>query len=163
MTPDSKQGACQGRKLTQKEVQEEDTFACSSEGEDRAASFAHTHGRRDKCQGAGGEDTRYRALVARANFLSSDRPDISHAVKELCRSISAPGSTDWDALKRLGTSLIGKPRLVWYFKWQKRPSQIHVLTDSDWAGCVKTRKSASGGVLFRGSILSSIGQAPIPQ
>ena len=31
------------------------------------------------------EATQYRAIVARANYLASDRPDIMYAVKELCR------------------------------------------------------------------------------
>ena len=32
--------------------------------------------------------TRYRALVARANYLSQDRPDIQYDAKELCRDMS---------------------------------------------------------------------------
>ena len=34
--------------------------------------------------------TTYRALAARVNYLSLDRPDISYASKELCRSYAQP-------------------------------------------------------------------------
>ena len=43
------------------------------------------------------ETTRYRALVARANYLAADRPDIMYAVKELCRGGSEnTGIRDYD-------------------------------------------------------------------
>ena len=37
-----------------------------------------------------GEATRYRALVARLNYLALDRPDIQYAVKEAAKWMSAP-------------------------------------------------------------------------
>ena len=40
------------------------------------------------------------------------------------------------------------PRLVWQFDWQGRKEEIEVY--SDWAGCAKTRKSTSGGVIVIG-------------
>ena len=43
---------------------------------------------------------RYRAIVARANYLSPDRPDIAYAVKEFARSMSAPTKGDWERLCR---------------------------------------------------------------
>ena len=135
LNSESKPVACPGRKLSQKEVDNSDAQVCSN-GQDSNSDMA--------------SNTQYRALTARANFLSLDRPDISFSVKELCRAMSNPSSQDWEALKRLARYLVGRPRLVWYFPWQTRPSDITVLTDSDWAGCVKTRKSTSGGVVMRG-------------
>ena len=38
----------------------------------------------------------YRAVTARANYLSQDRSDIQFAVKELCRKMSSPTEFDWD-------------------------------------------------------------------
>jgi hypothetical protein len=99
----------------------------------------------------GQEATDFRARAARANFLATDRPDIAFAVKELCRGMSAPTSRDADALKRLCRYLLGRPRLVLHFGWQAEPNWLDVFTDSDWAGCIKTRKSTSGGALMRGS------------
>jgi hypothetical protein len=92
----------------------------------------------------------YRARAARANFLASDRPDIAFAVKELCRGMSAPTVRDQEALKRLARYLLGKPRVVFHYAWQCAPDSLDVFTDSDWAGCVRTRKSTTGGALMRG-------------
>jgi hypothetical protein len=36
------------------------------------------------------EATKFRALAARASYLSLDRPDIMFAFKEVCREMSAP-------------------------------------------------------------------------
>ena len=52
--------------------------------------------------------TLYRAIVARGIYLSQDRSDIQYAVKELSRSMSAPRSSDWERLKRLGRYLLDK-------------------------------------------------------
>jgi hypothetical protein len=99
------------------------------------------------------QSTAYRATTARGNFLVADRPDIAFAVKELCRGMAKPSARDAEALKRLGRYLLGCPRVVVHFEWQHDPQELSVMTDSDWAGCVKTRRSTSGGVIMRGSHL----------
>ena len=97
------------------------------------------------------QSTLYRALVARANYLAADRPDIQFAVKELARSMASPSHENWNGLKRLGRYLRGAPRLVYDFEWQEPPTCLRVFTDSDWAGCKGTRKSTSGGVVMHGA------------
>ena len=52
-----------------------------------------------------GEATRYRALVARLNYLALDRPDIQFGVKEAAKRMSAPCAPDWKLLKRIGRYL----------------------------------------------------------
>ena len=126
LAPDSKPLTNPGRKLTAKEL---DAELVPLDG--RAA-------------------TEFRAMTARANFLASDRPDIAFAVKELCRAMSSPTTRDSDALKRLARYLLGRPRLIMHFGWQDTPGALDVYTDSDWAGCVRTRKSTSGGAVLRG-------------
>ena len=37
-----------------------------------------------------------------------------------------------------------------HFLWQDCPAALWVFTDSDWAGCTKSRKSTSGGVATYG-------------
>ena len=64
------------------------------------------------------ETTRYRAIVARANYLASDRPDIMYAVKELCRGMAKPTTVMWHRLKRLGRYLVGSGRTSMRFDWQ---------------------------------------------
>ena len=48
------------------------------------------------------DTTRFRALAARANYLSADRPDLMYAVKELCRGMAKPTQWYWNKLKHLG-------------------------------------------------------------
>ena len=54
----------------------------------------------------------YRAITARANYISQDRADVQYAVKELCRRMSDPDEANMGRLKRLGRYLRGKPRAV---------------------------------------------------
>ena len=70
------------------------------------------------------DKSQYRALVARASYLSQDRGGIQFAVKEFSRKMSCPSNPDWIALKRLGSSLVGKPRAVSHFKYQSTLNAI---------------------------------------
>ena len=94
--------------------------------------------------------SRYRALVARCNYLSPDRPDIAYSVKELARSMSDPNRGNWLQLKRLGRYLKGRPRVQQVFQWQKMPDRTITYSDADWAGCKATRKSTIGGCVVIG-------------
>ena len=96
--------------------------------------------------------TPFRAVSARGNFLSADRPEIQYATKEICRWMSAPTVAGVAALKRLGRYLVGHQRLVFSYPWQEA-SSFEIYSDTDWAGCIKTRKSTSGGCLMMGSHL----------
>ena len=59
----------------------------------------------------------YRAVAARLNYISPDRPDIGVAMKEAARNMSKPRKSDIQKLKKIGRYLIGKPRLVLNFPW----------------------------------------------
>ena len=91
----------------------------------------------------------FRGLAARANYLSADRPDCQSAAKEICRWMSSPTELAMTALKRLGRYLIGKPRLVFRYPYQDA-NAVDCYSDTDWAGCPRTRKSTSGGVILLG-------------
>ena len=91
--------------------------------------------------------TQYKSIVARANYLSMDRPDIQFAVKKLATSMSSPTNRNWNELKRLGRYLKKRPRVVIKYNWQNAGENIVANSDSDWAGDKKTRKSTSGGIL----------------
>ena len=105
---------------------------------------------------SGGEDlqgeaaTMYRALSARLLYLSMDRPEVAFASKELCRHFAHPTKVGVEALKRAVRFLIGMPRLVWNFPFQKRTADLKVYVDTDFGGCQTTRRSTSGGVAMRG-------------
>ena len=78
--------------------------------------------------------------------------------------MSKPTDIAMGALKRLARYLRAKPRLVFSFNFQEA-SSLEVYTDTDWAGCPRTRKSTSGGCLMIGghmtqaSIALSSGEA----
>ena len=95
-----------------------------------------------------GEAREYRGLAARSNYLALDRPDIQYSTKEVCRGMSSPSEADKRRLRRLGRFLVERPRVVSEFRWQGRMEEVSGYSDSDWAGCRRTAKSTSGGVLM---------------
>ena len=56
-------------------------------------------------------------------------------------------------MKRLLGYLKGAPRAVLHFEYQQLPTGFVTWTDSDFAGCDKTRKSTSAGVIQFGTHL----------
>ena len=58
-------------------------------------------------------------------------------------------SQAWKAIKRICRYLNGLPRLTYTYR-QQVVSCIDVYTDTDWAGCPRTRKSTSGGCVVLG-------------
>jgi hypothetical protein len=97
--------------------------------------------------------TMYRALAARCNYLSQDRPDLAFSSKELCREFSIPNKSSFQKLKRLARYLAGLPRLVYHYPWQQAPEVLDVYVDTDFAGCHSTRRSTSGGAAMIGQCL----------
>jgi hypothetical protein len=98
----------------------------------------------------GADITSYRGVIARCNYLASDRPDCNFAIKEGCREMSAPTTGSLRRLVRIGRYLKNHPRLVWKFPMQSQQSEVIVRTDADWAGCRRARKSTSGGSISIG-------------
>jgi hypothetical protein len=91
--------------------------------------------------------TEFRSIAARGNYLALDRADIQYATKEVCRDMSAPTALSVAKLKRLARYLLDYPSLVWSFKeFEDTLEYMDVFGDSDWAGCLKTRRSTSGGI-----------------
>ena len=94
----------------------------------------------------------FRALSARANDLSQDRPDINYASKELCREFAVPNKNSVLELKRLVRYLCGLPRLVYEYPWlDTPPDSLDIFFDTGVADCVSTRRSTSGGAIMLGS------------
>ena len=119
----------------------------------RIGSKAAKQAERMECTGEDLDDeasTIYRALSARLLYLSMDRPEVAFAAKELCRHFAHPTKLGVDALKRAVRFLIGLPRLVWRFPFQKQVMDMKVYVDTDFGGCAVTRRSTSGGIAMRG-------------
>ena len=101
----------------------------------------------------GAESTQYRAMVARMNYLCQDRTDIAYTVKELSKDMSSPDTDSIAKLKRLGRYLKGTPRYVTKYPYQEIFDKITLWTDTDSAGCTKSRKSTSAGIIQLGKHL----------
>jgi hypothetical protein len=128
-------------------------------GAERALSAPGTSSKEFEAAPGDGDDllpertaSLFRSFAARANYLALDRPDIAQATKELCRRMSAPKEADLRALARVGRYLAGAGRVIYEYPWQSRPV-LRAFTDSDFAGCVATRLSTSGGAVMLGSHL----------
>ena len=94
----------------------------------------------------------YRMLAARLNFMAQDNPAIQYAAKEICRNMARPGSAHFARIKKLARFLLGVETSRWECPWQEEPeaANLKVFTDSDWAGCLRTRRSTSGGLVMLG-------------
>jgi hypothetical protein len=94
--------------------------------------------------------TEFRGLAARANYLSLDRMDIQYATKEACREMAAPTEKSMAKMKRIARYLLNHPRVIICFRAGDETDDeiIDVFSDSDWAGCKKTRRSTSGGAML---------------
>jgi hypothetical protein len=97
----------------------------------------------------------YRNMVGSLLYLACwSRPDISFAVSELSRFVSAPGQNHMQAVKHLLRYLKGTSDLGLRFSKPKnsgpmdRPNVLWGFVDSDWAGCPDSRRSTSGYALM---------------
>jgi len=90
----------------------------------------------------------FRSAVMRAAYLSQDRPDIGHAVKNLARRLVQPTEASLTDLKRLIRYLIRYLDFAQVFKAQKAPERLAVQVDSDHAGDTVTRKSTTGMIAY---------------
>ena len=88
-------------------------------------------------------------VVARANYLATDRTNIQYATKECCRGMANPQRRHYTMMKRLAIYLVGRSRMVWEYQWQG-VEEVSAYSDSDWAGCKRTARSTSGGIIMRG-------------
>ena len=97
---------------------------------------------------------RFRRVVGQLLWLSSVRPDIMFATKELSRGLSSPTSQHESKAKHLLRYLSGtrdfaqrlQPTLS--LSPQHKAIDVNIFVDSDWAGCHDTRRSTSGVSLF---------------
>ena len=59
-------------------------------------------------------------------------------------------------MQRIGKYFKKFPRLVWKFVLQDAADHMKIFMDADWAGCRRSRKSASGGVaMIRGHCIKA--------
>nr|KYP62850.1 Copia protein [Cajanus cajan] len=96
----------------------------------------------------------YRRLIGRLIYLTNTRPDITYAVQNLSQFVAHPTTAHQQAASRilryikssLGAGLIFPA---------SNTLQLKAFSDSDWAGCLDTRRSITGYAVYLGSSLIS--------
>ena len=101
--------------------------------------------------------TKFRRIIARANFLAQDRVNIQYAVKETAKGMANPKQSDWDKLVRIAKYLLGHRRYVMKFAIQRGVYSLNCFGASDFAGDLITRKSTSGGIMMLGDHVTKVG------
>ena len=92
----------------------------------------------------------FRSAAMRLAYLAQDRPELAFAAKEVARCMSGPDEAAWQALKRAVRFCMGHPRVIWEFVRQAPVQFLDVWSDSDFAGCLRTRRSTSCSMLMVG-------------
>lgn len=106
----------------------------------------------------------FRSATMRLAYLAQGRTDIAFASKEIARRMSDPDEDAWNALKRCVRYLIKRPRVVLRYERQRWPRKIIVFSDSDHAGCLRTRRSTSCSLVLIGGhdiVGTSTTQVPV--
>ena len=88
---------------------------------------------------------KYRRGAAKLNYLSLDDPRISYASKQISQTMASPTEEGEMHIKRVLRYLRGKSLCMWAYPWQDAPGYLIGNSDSDWAGCARSRRSTSGG------------------
>ena len=88
-------------------------------------------------------EAEFPAVGTRLNFIAQDCPDLQFPSKEASREMSRPTNLSWNKTKRLARYLLSRPSAVFRYEWMESDPVLVVFTDSDWAGCRRTRKSTS--------------------
>ncbi|KAK9912717.1 hypothetical protein M0R45_036566 [Rubus argutus] len=95
----------------------------------------------------------YRSMVGALQYLTWTRPDIAHAVNQVCQHMHNPRTPHFIAVKRIFRYLKGTPDQG--LKFTKGPSTLTIFSDADWAGCPIDRRSTTGYCVFFGNNLIS--------
>lgn len=94
--------------------------------------------------------TRYRRAAARVTYMAQDRPDLCFAARALAGRMASPRVGDELGIKRVLRYLQKAPVALITYEAQEVDDVLRGFSDSDWAGDPHSRRSTSGGVVFRG-------------
>ena len=98
--------------------------------------------------------TAQRSNVMRLAYLSADRIEVQFASEELPRAMAEPATAVVEELKRCIRFLLKYPRCSQSFEREEIvPKQITCNSDSNFAGCLQSRKSTSSCNIFYGEHL----------
>ncbi|XP_018501075.1 uncharacterized mitochondrial protein AtMg00810-like [Pyrus x bretschneideri] len=96
------------------------------------------------------DPTLYRSIVGALQYLTFTRPDIAHAVNDVCQYMTQPTKAHFFLVKRISRYLQG----TLDYGLTYIPSQdINILafSDADWAADINARRSITGYVVYVGN------------
>jgi hypothetical protein len=93
----------------------------------------------------------YRQAVGSLVYLMSrTRPDIACAVRAVSEHLAAPTSTAWAAVKRIFRYLKGTLNYGITYRASDVNMGMYGVSDADWGGCINTRRSVTGSLVYAG-------------
>ena len=97
------------------------------------------------------DETMFQAAIGSINYAAiATRPDLSTAVGKLSQFMKNPSAEHWVAVKRVLRYIKGTLNLGLKYTYSDK-FELHGYSDSDWAGCVDSRKSTTGNVHLLGN------------
>ncbi|GJW49413.1 uncharacterized mitochondrial protein-like protein, partial [Tanacetum coccineum] len=105
-------------------------------------------------QGKQVDATLYRDMIGSLLYLTSNRPDLIHAVYLCARYQAKPTEKHLQAMKRIFRYLKGTINMGLLYS-KDTDMSLTAYADADYAGCQDTRRSTSGSAQFLGDKLVS--------
>ncbi|XP_060212165.1 uncharacterized mitochondrial protein AtMg00810-like [Lycium barbarum] len=101
------------------------------------------------------DPSEYRSMVGTLQYLTLTRPDIAYAVNLVSQFMHAPRNTHLHCVKRIFRYLQGTLAHGLFLRASSSNSLVVAYSNVDWAGCLDSRRSTTGFVVFLGSKLIS--------